>query len=71
MAGRRIPTFLWVTHAAAEVSGGLQVVSDALEERRPVMFYCKAGKDRTGLLAMLLLTCAGASDEQIIEDYFR
>lgn len=30
-----------------------------------------AGKDRTGLLAMLLLTVAGASDEQIIEDYFR
>lgn len=35
------------------------------------MFYCKAGKDRTGLLAMLLLTVAGATDEQILVDYVK
>ena len=49
----------------------MQVISDALEQHKPLVFYCKAGKDRTGLLAMLLLTCAGASDEQIVADYFR
>lgn len=49
----------------------LQVISDTLQQKRPLMFYCKAGKDRTGLLGMLLLSVAGASDTQIIEDYFR
>jgi Tyrosine phosphatase family len=50
--------------------GHMQVISSTLEQKRPLMFYCKAGKDRTGLLAMLLLSVAGASDDQIIEDYF-
>ncbi len=29
----------------------------------------QAGKDRTGIIAALVLACSGASDEQIIEDY--
>ena len=33
------------------------------------MFYCKAGKDRTGIVAALLLSLAGATDDQIISDY--
>lgn len=33
------------------------------------MMYCKAGKDRTGILTALLLALAGASDDQIIQDY--
>lgn len=36
---------------------------------RPVMFFCKAGKDRTGLVAALLLSTLGASEEQILQDY--
>lgn len=31
----------------------------------------QAGKDRTGVVAMLVLSCAGASEEQIIADYIR
>lgn len=33
------------------------------------LFHCTAGKDRTGLVAMLLLGLAGVDDETIIEDY--
>lgn len=33
------------------------------------IFHCTAGKDRTGLTAMLLLGLAGVSNEDIIEDY--
>lgn len=34
-----------------------------------VMFNCTAGKDRTGVVAAILLLHAGVSDEDIIENY--
>ena len=34
-----------------------------------VLFHCSAGKDRTGVTAMLLLGAAGASRETILRDY--
>ncbi len=34
-----------------------------------VLFNCTAGKDRTGIIAALLLGLAGVSDEDIIQDY--
>ena len=34
-----------------------------------VLFHCHAGKDRTGLIAALILAAVGASPETIIEDY--
>jgi protein tyrosine/serine phosphatase len=33
------------------------------------VFHCAAGKDRTGLLAAILLGAFGASDDDIIDDY--
>jgi protein-tyrosine phosphatase len=35
----------------------------------PAMFHCSAGKDRTGVLAALLLGLAGVPDDTIIADY--
>ncbi|EME63645.1 protein tyrosine/serine phosphatase [Amycolatopsis decaplanina DSM 44594] len=34
-----------------------------------VLFHCAGGKDRTGLLALVLLTFAGAAPEEIVADY--
>lgn len=34
-----------------------------------VLFFCTAGKDRTGVVSALLLRSLGASHQQIIEDY--
>jgi len=34
-----------------------------------VVFHCASGKDRTGLLALVLLTLAGAEPEEITADY--
>jgi protein-tyrosine phosphatase len=34
-----------------------------------VVFHCASGKDRTGLLSLVLLTLAGAAPEEIIADY--
>ena len=34
-----------------------------------VLFHCTAGKDRTGVIAMLLLGILGVSEDDILEDY--
>jgi protein-tyrosine phosphatase len=33
------------------------------------LFHCAAGKDRTGILAALLLSCLGVPDHSIVADY--
>ena len=33
------------------------------------LFHCTAGKDRTGVVSMLLLKLAGVSDERVVRDY--
>jgi protein-tyrosine phosphatase len=35
----------------------------------PAVFHCAAGKDRTGLLAALVLSAVGVSDEDVVRDY--
>jgi protein-tyrosine phosphatase len=35
----------------------------------PAVFHCAAGKDRTGLLAALVLRIAGVTEEAVVEDY--
>jgi protein-tyrosine phosphatase len=39
------------------------------EENLPVVFHCTAGKDRTGVVAALVLTLIGVERDAIIEDY--
>jgi hypothetical protein len=34
-----------------------------------VLFHCSSGKDRTGLIAALILATCGLSDEEIFDDY--
>ena len=34
-----------------------------------VLFHCSAGKDRTGIIAGLLLELAGCHDYDIVKDY--
>lgn len=35
----------------------------------PIYFHCSAGKDRTGVGAMLILLCLGVDEQTIFEDY--
>jgi protein-tyrosine phosphatase len=37
--------------------------------RLPAVFFCAAGKDRTGVVAALLLSSLGVDDEAITADY--
>lgn len=44
-------------------------VFDILERGGPAMFHCSAGKDATGMTAVLLLSALGVDRETVIEDY--
>lgn len=37
--------------------------------RLPAVFHCAAGKDRTGVLAALVLTALGVTDDVVADDY--
>jgi hypothetical protein len=50
---------------------GIKYVLDlcADRNRHPITFYCTAGKDRTGMLAAVMLALVGVSVDDIVEDY--
>lgn len=45
----------------------LELIAD--RSNHPLVFHCSVGKDRTGVLAAMLLAAAGVMDEDIIHDY--
>ena len=51
----------------AAIAQVLQIIADA--PSGAVLFHCTAGKDRTGIVAALLLGLAGVADAVIVEDY--
>lgn len=55
---------LWQCAVACTLPG-LQ----AAESGEPLLFFCKLGKDRTGLLAAMILSIMGADEDRIIDDY--
>ncbi|MEW5309689.1 MAG: hypothetical protein WDW38_001555 [Sanguina aurantia] len=69
--GLRLLYEILLDSAMPEIAQVLELVLLALEGGRPIMFFCKAGKDRTGLVAALILTCCNASEEEIVTDYAR
>jgi protein tyrosine/serine phosphatase len=52
-----------------ELSSILKIIAE--EENHPVVMYCTAGKDRTGVIAMLVLSILGVSDADIVRDYVK
>ncbi|MBV2153379.1 tyrosine-protein phosphatase [Kitasatospora sp. SUK 42] len=49
-----------------EIRQALEVIADA---EAPVVFHCASGKDRTGLIAALLLTLLGVAEDDIAADF--
>ena len=45
----------------------LEVIADPMNH--PIVFHCAVGKDRTGMLAAVLLSLLGVAEKDIIEDY--
>jgi protein-tyrosine phosphatase len=50
-----------------KLAAALEVIATAGDT--PLVFHCAAGKDRTGMLAMLVLGCLDVLPEYIVADY--
>ena len=53
----------------AEVARAVDEISRLALESPPVVFHCHTGKDRTGLIAIVMLLLASVPEEAIIADY--
>lgn len=49
------------------IAAALEIIAEP--ENHPLVFHCAIGKDRTGILAAVLLSVLGVADEDIIADY--
>lgn len=54
-------------HTRPQLKAVLEVIADAADA--PLLFHCVAGKDRTGLIAALLLALADVQPDAIAADY--
>lgn len=45
------------------------IVAAVVDSAPATLFHCYAGKDRTGIIAALLLGAVGVTDDAIVEDY--
>ena len=52
---------------AAAIAAGFAIL--ASPARLPAVFHCSAGKDRTGVLAALVLSALGVADDVVAADY--
>lgn len=71
--GRPPAEFLaWIYESMLDLSA--HTMGDIIEqlaerESLPAIFFCMAGKDRTGFVAAVLLSLLGVSDEDIADDF--
>jgi hypothetical protein len=60
--------YRWYLDVGREsLTAALRLIGDPA--RLPLVFHCAAGKDRTGVLAALVLDLVGVDHEVIVEDY--
>ncbi|MFD7713904.1 tyrosine-protein phosphatase [Streptomyces sp. NPDC059786] len=52
-----------------EIREALEAVAEAARADEPLVFHCASGKDRTGLLAALVLGLLGVDEPTIVEDF--
>jgi len=60
--------YLWYLDTGRDaLTTAIEMVAD--DSMHPLVFHCMAGKDRTGVLSALLLSCVGVVRETIVDDY--
>ena len=47
----------------------IKKIFEILSKGDRIIYFCNAGKDRTGVAAFLILSALGVSEKQIVEDY--
>ncbi|MCF3124902.1 tyrosine-protein phosphatase [Streptomyces arenae] len=52
-----------------EIRAALDVIADAAADEAPLVFHCASGKDRTGLIAALVLTLLGVPEDDVVADF--
>lgn len=57
----------YLRHRPESVVAAVRYILDPASH--PVLFHCAAGKDRTGVVAALVLSVLGVDDETIVADY--
>lgn len=58
--------FVTLPSARQSYAGLIRLI---LSSKRPVIFHCTAGKDRTGWATAIILTLLGATRETVLQDY--
>ncbi|XP_059169268.1 uncharacterized protein LOC131951027 [Physella acuta] len=56
-----------VNFSQPAICSALKLIADP--ENHPVLINCAYGKDRTGIVSALILTCLGLSKEEVAEEY--
>lgn len=67
-APRLVDIYSWVLrNRGRKIATALATLAEA--DNLPAVFYCNAGKDRTGILAAIVLGVLGVGEEDIVKDY--
>ncbi|MFJ2767900.1 tyrosine-protein phosphatase [Streptomyces sp. NPDC087300] len=62
--------YLEVAHdGVKEIRGALDVIAASAADEAPVIFHCASGKDRTGLIAALVLALLDVPHDVITDDF--
>ena len=75
VAERLSVTYQWlINNSGSLVADAVNAIGEAVsfsttERRQTVVFHCSAGKDRTGVVAALILEVLGVDSETITADY--
>lgn len=48
-----------------------QIIDTIIKAKTNVLYFCNAGKDRTGVVSAIILHSLGMSDDYIVEDYMK
>jgi protein tyrosine/serine phosphatase len=60
-----------LAESAPTIGKILEIVAICVDNRMAVLFHCAAGRDRTGLLAAVLLELVGVRRGEIVADFLR
>jgi len=66
---RELYASMVVGDAAERLSSVVRLIVEAGARNEPVLFHCTEGKDRTGLVSLVLLSMLDVPMEAILEDY--
>jgi len=61
--------FRYVDERGPYVAVAISRIAESAEAQVPVLFHCAAGRDRTGVVAAVLLSLFGVEDSAIVADY--